>query len=376
MANEVKILTNISLFATPTANSHVITVGAVNTLLAGKSNTDHTHTYLKPTGGGTGTYRAPTNASADTYLVSQARLFPAFNSANSYVVGDFVTSGGSVYRCTTAHTGAWNGSHFSESSVKEYVDAQITAAISDRGKYYGTITGDGTTTSFNVTHNLASTVLLTEVYDEEGSTVLPTIKRYDANTLQIKFGQAPANGYVYNVAITSLAGTTSDVDTIVTGFSAHVNAISAHGSTATPTANKIAMYGTNGNLVSGTPLTATEVATKGYVDSFPLSIHAGLVNLQSSTVTLQDNVTIYKYSVSATTTFTFSTSSLVRTDGALTFELYIVMPSTVYTITFPNNVSWLNGEAPSMSTPSKTYMIVFRSLDGGSTWLGSKEGAY
>ena len=260
--------------------------------------------------------------------------------------------------------------------TKGYVDSKIAEAISDRGKYFGTITGDGTTTSFNVTHNLDSMVLLTEVYDESGNTVIPTIKRTNANTLQIKFGQAPANGYVYNVAITSLAGTTSDVDTIVTGFSAHVNDFSAHGATATPTANKIAKYGSNGNLISGTPSTATEVATKGYVDSFPLSIHAGLVNLQSSTVTLLDNVTIYKYTVSANTTFTFSTASLVRTDGALTFELYIVMPSTVYTITFPNNVSWLNGDVPSMSTPSRTDMIVFRSLDGGTTWLGSKEGAF
>ena len=260
--------------------------------------------------------------------------------------------------------------------TKGYVDSSISSAISQWGKYYTTITGDGSTTTFTVTHNLNSLVILTEIFDEDGNTVLPNIQRTSANAVQIQFGQAPANNYVYNVAITSLTGTTSDVDTVATGFSAHVGSLTAHGATSTPTANKIAMYGSGGNLISGTPTTATEVANKGYVDSFPLSIHAGMVELESSTVTLQDNVTIYKYTVGANTTFSFSTASLVRATGVLTFELYIVMPSTVYTISFPGTVSWLNNEAPSMSTPSKTYMCVFRSLDGGSTWLGSKEGAF
>ncbi len=347
MAKEITASNNINLQATPTSADHLITKGYVDT-----------------------------NKLDITLTVSD------WVSGSSYDETDYVYLGNQIYHCKSVHTASSSNkpgisnTYWETVTVEDIIDQKIAAATSDRGKYFGTITGDGSTTTFNVVHNLDSMVILTEVYDEDGNTVLPNTQRTNANTIQIQFGQAPANGYVYNVAVTSLTGTTSDVDTVATGFSAHVNAINAHGATATPTANKIAMYGSGGNLISGTPTTATEVANKGYVDSFPLSIHAGMVNLESSTVALQDNVTIYKYTVGANTAFTFSTSSLVRTDGVLTFELYIVMPSTVYTISFPGTVSWLNNEAPSMSTPSKTYMCVFRSLDGGSTWLGSKEGAY
>ena len=36
-----------------------------------------------------------------------------FSDTESYSVGDYVIYSGNVYKCTTAHTGAWNGSDFS-----------------------------------------------------------------------------------------------------------------------------------------------------------------------------------------------------------------------------------------------------------------------
>lgn len=44
-------------------------------------------------------------------------LAPAFSSSVSYTPGQYVTYGGGLYICTTAHTGSWNASHFSAVSV-------------------------------------------------------------------------------------------------------------------------------------------------------------------------------------------------------------------------------------------------------------------
>jgi len=56
----------------------------------------------------------------------------AFSSSKKYAVGDYVTYNGKVYRCTTAHEGSWNASHFTEASGKI---AKLKADIVDLGDY-------------------------------------------------------------------------------------------------------------------------------------------------------------------------------------------------------------------------------------------------
>lgn len=109
-----------------------------------------------------------------------------------------------------------------------------------------------------------------------------------------------------------------------------------------------------------------------------MSVYTLTKRVESPTLTLDDNTAVYLYAVTGDTLFTFDPSQLTRRSGtAITFELYLEFPAGLApTITFPAGVSWLNNEVPSMSTPGLTYMLVFRSLDGGLTWLGSKEGAY
>lgn len=54
-----------------------------------------------------------TSAKADL-----ADLAPAFSTSTAYTVGDYVTFGGTLYRCTVAHSaGAWNNSHFTTVTV-------------------------------------------------------------------------------------------------------------------------------------------------------------------------------------------------------------------------------------------------------------------
>ena len=45
-------------------------------------------------------------------------IAPAFSDTTAYAVGAYVTHEGKLYKCTTAHSaGAWNASHFTETSV-------------------------------------------------------------------------------------------------------------------------------------------------------------------------------------------------------------------------------------------------------------------
>ncbi len=69
-------------------------------------------------------------------------------------------------------------------------------------KVLGTITGDSTTTTFTITHNLANKDIFIDVYENTtGYTAYPLIERFDTNTAKFSFKVAPATGKVYNVVI-------------------------------------------------------------------------------------------------------------------------------------------------------------------------------
>lgn len=93
----------------------------------------------------------------------------------------------------------------------------------------------------------------------------------------------------------------------------------------------------------------------------------------AATVALADDTVIYTHTPTANTTYTFSTTNLTDKSNVITFELVITMDTTVRTLTF-NNVTWLNGETPGLSVASQTYLLVFRSFNGGTTWVGNLQG--
>lgn len=87
-------------------------------------------------------------------------------------------------------------------TVDKYGRVTSASAITILGKYTGTITGDGTTTSFTITHNLGGRDVVVNVYD--GSTyedVIVDIERTTTNTLTVKFGAAPAASKTYKVVV-------------------------------------------------------------------------------------------------------------------------------------------------------------------------------
>ena len=72
---------------------------------------------------------------------------------------------------------------------------------------------------------------------------------------------------------------------------------------------------------------------------------------------------------------TYSISNAVNGE-AHSFTLIINMGSAVRTLTFPASVKWQGGEIPDLSTASKTYVLTFVSVDGGSTWFGMFGGEF
>lgn len=65
-------------------------------------------------GTGSGTYMELANLDV---------LADAFDSSASYEVGDFVAYHGKVYKCNTAHSGAWNASDFDEVALADALDS-------------------------------------------------------------------------------------------------------------------------------------------------------------------------------------------------------------------------------------------------------------
>ena len=94
-------------------------------------------------------------------------------------------------------------------------------------------------------------------------------------------------------------------------------------------------------------------------------------------IILDRNKAMYKKSVGGDVTLAFDASNLtVAANEVMTFELLIEMGATAYTVTFPNTVTWLEGSAPTMTTVSKSYLMAFRSYDGGTSWIGSYQGSF
>ncbi|CAM5772043.1 hypothetical protein LMIY3S_03711 [Labrys miyagiensis] len=68
-------------------------------------------------------------------------------------------------------------------------------------KYAGTITGNASTTSFTVTHNLGTTDVVVMVMDSSGNQVMPDITAATTNTVTVAFATAPGSGVTYRVVV-------------------------------------------------------------------------------------------------------------------------------------------------------------------------------
>jgi hypothetical protein len=112
------------------------------------------------------------------------------------------------------------------------------------------------------------------------------------------------------------------------------------------------------------------------VSSLTLQPIASVTYAASQTITLTNDAVIYKLTPTGNiSSMSFSLSSTGASSAlAYTFELCLVM-STVRTIVWPTNLTWQDGELPDLSSTG-TYFFAFRTIDGGSTWLGNSQGKW
>ena len=111
-------------------------------------------------------------------------------------------------------------------------------------------------------------------------------------------------------------------------------------------------------------------------DPFTLST---ISSITGTNIVLSTEGNMFKKAITANTTFTFDVSGITfdqTKEEVLTFELLVVMGATVYTIAFPNTLTWLDTNPPTFATPSKSYLLAFRSYDNGQSWIGTSQGMF
>lgn len=146
--------------------------------------------YVK---GGTvnGGGRYVNNTTGTITLGSTALTFVQFAGGTTYSAGAGLTLTGATF-----DVGAGTGITVGSDTVA--VDTAVVA----RWKV-GTITGDGTTTSFAYSHNLNNQYPAVTVWEAASplEQVFPLVKATDVNTVTIQFAVAPTGGLAYKVSV-------------------------------------------------------------------------------------------------------------------------------------------------------------------------------
>ena len=110
-----------------------------------------------------------------------------------------------------------------------------------------------------------------------------------------------------------------------------------------------------------------------------LSLYENILEINNTSsnvnIGLQDMNRLYIHTPQQDTEYSINISNLqnVSSTSVPKFILIINMQSTLRTITFANNISWLKN-APVINEVNKKYFIEFISLDNGTNWIGSQIG--
>ncbi len=96
----------------------------------------------------------------------------------------------------------------------------------------------------------------------------------------------------------------------------------------------------------------------------------------SGIISLAENQQQYRHVVTGNTVLGFDATGVQGAGNSVTFELVLKMGSRVYPVLFGPTIAWLDGDEPLFNLPNTTYLIAFRSYDGGETWIGAYQGCY
>jgi hypothetical protein len=135
---------------------------------------------------------------------------------------------------------------------------------------------------------------------------------------------------------------------------------------------------TSANAQSGIAISGAGFLTSSSISNLAnksVETIQNITTLSSGAITLSATSSIYKITPSANTTFSFTLASgTITANQSYTFELHINM-STVYSITLPASVTWQDATLPDLSATGY-YMLVFRTIDDGTTWYGNLQGKW
>ena len=131
-----------------------------------------------------------------------------------------------------------------------------------------------------------------------------------------------------------------------------------------------------------TSVTKSDVGLSNVTNDKQMPISGGVLeNYREKLVTLSGTSTainlslgnVFAHTLSGNTTYSITNAV---SGQAHSFTLIINMGSTVRTLTFPASVKWQGGEIPDLSTASKTYVLTFMTIDGGTNWFGMFGGEF
>lgn len=128
---------------------------------------------------------------------------------------------------------------------------------------------------------------------------------------------------------------------------------------------------------AGTPVNAENMNNieQGIYDAHTQVLYQKTLNLESTVITLQEEITRYIKNVSASDDFTINVENIKPNGRHITFELILNMSSVVSFSLSKITTKWLGGEAPDLSEAGQ-HWFAFTSFDNGSTWIGSYEGRF
>ena len=268
-----------------------------------------------------------------------------------------------------------------DTQLKETGAAQTALVTAEGTKQIGLVTQEGTTQVGNVTAEGSTQVSnVTEkgteqigLVTQEGTTQVSLVTQ-EGNT---QVARVIAEGDTQVERVTTLA------DEKIAAATEQANIATTQAGIATEKAN----FATNeadraeaaasgvynpanhdlSNLTETGELKLKTLPQSLYVNTTSAADMAG-----DTTITLVDGQEIYAYNVTADSSITIDASSLSKTGNTITFELRLYM-ATVRSISYNNFLGWLNDTAD-MSEDGKTYLLVFRSDDGGANWYASFQG--
>lgn len=173
-------------------------VGSANTALV-SNGTTASWTQVSLTAGVTGTLPVANGGTGLSAVGSANTVLTSNGSAASWGTVNLGPTNAAVSGTLSAANGG-TGSQFVQfagpgTTVRTYSlpdrNVQLASQVS------GTITGNGTTTQFSGTHNLASKNVVVAIYDSSDNQVFVDTKTLDGNNVQFTFAVAPANGVTY-----------------------------------------------------------------------------------------------------------------------------------------------------------------------------------